>query len=129
MSSHQWLLTKATVVDISAIMVDSIDPHSALAQAVNVLGSQASMASLCGLSATAVWKWVNGRKHLPAEHVLKVEAATGVSRHDLRPDLYPHESSPLAGSAPSAPIIDVENPADQRTCDRSDLLQTQEPAA
>lgn len=28
-------------------------------------------------------------KRLPAEHVLAVEAATGVSRHLLRPDIYP----------------------------------------
>ncbi len=28
---------------------------------------------------------------MPAEFVLKAEAATGVSRHDLRPDIYPVE--------------------------------------
>ncbi|AYY98831.1 chaperone [Burkholderia multivorans] len=27
--------------------------------------------------------------HVPAERVLAIEAATGVSRHELRPDLYP----------------------------------------
>lgn len=30
-------------------------------------------------------------KRVPAEYVLKIEAATGVSRHDLRPDIYPRE--------------------------------------
>lgn len=30
-------------------------------------------------------------KRLPAEHVLAVEAMTGVSRHNLRPDIYPRE--------------------------------------
>lgn len=28
-------------------------------------------------------------KRVPAEHVLRIEAATGVSRHSLRPDIYP----------------------------------------
>ena len=29
---------------------------------------------------------------MPAEYVLRTEAATGVSRHDLRPDIYPREA-------------------------------------
>jgi DNA-binding transcriptional regulator YdaS (Cro superfamily) len=64
-------------------------PEQALILAVNRMGSQAAMASLCGVSQTAVWKWLNESKLLPAEHVLKVECATHVQRHDLRPDLYP----------------------------------------
>lgn len=28
-------------------------------------------------------------KRLPAEYVLRVEAATGICRHNLRPDIYP----------------------------------------
>ena len=35
----------------------------------------------------AVSQW----KQVPAERVLDVEKATGVSRHRLRPDLYPAE--------------------------------------
>ena len=30
---------------------------------------------------------------VPAERVLKIEEVTGVSRHELRPDLYPAESA------------------------------------
>lgn len=30
-------------------------------------------------------------RRVPAEFVLKVEALTGVSRHELRPDIYPIE--------------------------------------
>lgn len=37
------------------------------------------------------WR-VSGRKFAtPAEYVLKIEAATGVSRHELRPDIYGHK--------------------------------------
>lgn len=66
---------------------------TALKAAIDKLGSQAELARLCGVSATAVWKWVQGEKHLPAEYVLTVEGATGVSRHDLRPDIYPREDA------------------------------------
>ena len=49
------------------------------------------MARLLDVAQPTVWGWLNrsDTKVLPAEHVLKVEAATGVPRHDLRPDLYP----------------------------------------
>ncbi len=31
---------------------------------------------------------------IPAERVIAVERVTGISRHDLRPDIYPNESEP-----------------------------------
>lgn len=57
-----------------------------------VSGNQSRLASICGVAQPTVWGWINkGRGILPAECVIKVEAGTGVSRHDLRPDLYPRE--------------------------------------
>lgn len=41
------------------------------------------------ITGKAVAKWIT--EGVPAERVLKVEAATGVSRHELRPDLYPRD--------------------------------------
>jgi DNA-binding transcriptional regulator YdaS (Cro superfamily) len=38
-----------------------------------------------GVTRAAVTKW----RRVPAERVLAVERISGVSRHDLRPDLYP----------------------------------------
>jgi len=35
----------------------------------------------------AVYKWLRARK-IPAERVLRVEELTGISRHDLRPDVF-----------------------------------------
>jgi len=52
------------------------------------------MADICGVSQTAVWKWLQSSKRLPAEYVLRVEAATAVSRHSLRPDIYPEDLPP-----------------------------------
>lgn len=68
---------------------ERLSPFEALDLAVTRAGSQASLAKVCGVSQPAVWKWLNESKELPAEHVLKVEGATGVSRHSLRPDIYP----------------------------------------
>lgn len=66
-------------------------PIEALAGAVKAVGGQSAFARLCGKAQPTVWKWLQNGKRLPAEHVLIVEAATGVSRHLLRPDIYPVE--------------------------------------
>lgn len=70
-------------------MVDTLTPYEALNLAIDRLGTQVKMAELCGVSRTAVWKWVQSAKRLPPEHVLRVEAATGVCRHALAPNIYP----------------------------------------
>lgn len=70
-------------------MVADLTPYEALCLATDLIGSQGKLARLCGVSSTAVWKWVQSSKRLPGEYVLQVEAATGVPRHLLRPDLYP----------------------------------------
>jgi DNA-binding transcriptional regulator YdaS (Cro superfamily) len=53
--------------------------------------TEQAMAAALGVSQPTIWRWLNQSKQLPAEYVLKIEAATGVSRHDLRPDIYPRE--------------------------------------
>jgi len=59
-------------------------------QIIDHFGSKAALAKAAGVTRQAVTQWV----HIPAERVLAIEAATGhrVSRHELRPDLYPKES-------------------------------------
>lgn len=66
-------------------------PYEALMLAIDKAGSQAEIARIAGVSGPAVWKWVQSSKRVPAEFVIKIEKATGVSRHDLRPDIYPRE--------------------------------------
>ena len=65
--------------------------ESSLAQAVRKAGSQTAFGELIGKRQSVIHDWLREEKPLPAEHVLKVEEATGVSRHDLRPDIYPRE--------------------------------------
>jgi TorA maturation chaperone TorD len=55
-----------------------------LDEAIRVAGGVGALARKIGISQPSVSNW----SHVPAERVLSVEAATGVSRASLRPDLY-----------------------------------------
>lgn len=74
--------------------MSQLTPFAALELALDRAGSQSQLARICGVSQPSVWKWLQSSKRLPAEYVLRVEAATGVSRHDLRPDIYPVDLPP-----------------------------------
>ena len=63
---------------------------TAVKRAIEAAGGQQALAKKVGVKYQAVQKWVRNR--VPAERVLAIEAATGVSRSDLRPDLYPRAS-------------------------------------
>lgn len=69
-------------------------PFEALEQALAIAGSQSELARVCGVQQPTVWKWLQSSKRIPAEHVLRVEAATRVPRHHLRPDIYPANLGP-----------------------------------
>lgn len=57
----------------------------ALDRAIGAAGGVRALARSVGVSQPAISSW----KRVPADRVLSVEALTGVSRSDLRPDLYP----------------------------------------
>ena len=69
-------------------------PLEALTQLLEFAGSQSALARSLGVAQPTVWKWLQSSKRLPAEYVLKAEALYGVSRHDLRPDIYPRNYPP-----------------------------------
>lgn len=68
--------------------------EEALEKAVKACGGPAELARRFGVTVQAVSQW----KVAPSLRVLAIEEATGgeVSRHDLRPDLYPQENSEAA---------------------------------
>lgn len=47
----------------------------------------ADLAALTGVNKSTVTRWA--QRKTPAERVLEIERVTGVSRHELRPDIYP----------------------------------------
>ncbi len=67
----------------------------ALEKAVELVGGQTALAASIGVKQTHVWNWLNRDKRVPAERVIAVEEATDgqVSRHELRPDIYPVEAA------------------------------------
>lgn len=64
---------------------------SALERAIDMVGGQSQLARLLGVKQANVWHWLKKADRVPGEFVLAIETATGgqVTRHDLRPDLYP----------------------------------------
>lgn len=53
------------------------------------VGGVAKLAEKIGVTRAAVYNW----RRVPAERVLEIERITGVSRHVLRPDLYPRDET------------------------------------
>lgn len=64
--------------------------HEALARAAEISKGQVGLANAIGTTQSNVWTWLNKSKRgVPAEWVSKIEEATGVPRHELRPDIFP----------------------------------------
>lgn len=52
-----------------------------------------AVARALDVSPAMVSHWCSGRYRVGQFHVLPLERVTGISRHDLRPDLYPAEAA------------------------------------
>lgn len=101
-----------------------VSPRDALKSAIDIAGGQAALARLRNVAQPTVWGWLHRIGYVPAEHVLGVEADTGVSRHDLRPDIYPRDTVPptvpgsgVAGGAGGVSSTPARADTDDRTPD------------
>ncbi|MBV4553085.1 helix-turn-helix domain-containing protein [Pseudomonas sp. SWRI102] len=65
--------------------------ENAAVRAAKEAGGQSALARILGCTPQAVQSMC-ASGNVPAGRVLAIEKATGVSRHELRPDLYPIES-------------------------------------
>jgi TorA maturation chaperone TorD len=65
--------------------------NEGLQQAIRAVGGVTELARRIGISQPSISNW----SRVPAERVLAVEAATGIGRETLRPDLYAEESAAL----------------------------------
>jgi TorA maturation chaperone TorD/DNA-binding transcriptional regulator YdaS (Cro superfamily) len=72
-----------------------------LARAIDKAGGVAELARKIGIAQPSVSNW----NQVPAQRVIAVEAATGVSRRELRPDLY--DESELASPKPAVDPVDA----------------------
>jgi len=49
---------------------------------------QAAVARHLGVTPQAVHQWIKGTRPVPPRLALQIESDTGVSRHELRPDVF-----------------------------------------
>nr|WP_256576906.1 MULTISPECIES: YdaS family helix-turn-helix protein [unclassified Pseudomonas] len=68
-----------------------------MASAVRALGSQTNLAKKLGCTPQNVQRMC-ATGHVPGKHVLRIEAESGISRSQLRPDLYPEQSPTLSAN-------------------------------
>lgn len=60
----------------------------AIRKAIDVAGGQTALAHALDRSQGLVWQWAHGRLRVPAEKCSQIEQTTGVTRHELRPDIF-----------------------------------------
>jgi DNA-binding transcriptional regulator YdaS (Cro superfamily) len=70
-------------------MANSKERDPGVEIAIAEAGGVRALARLVGVPPSAVSVW----KLIPVKHVLKIEKATGISRTELRPDVYPPKST------------------------------------
>lgn len=93
-------------------MTTPTTPFEALERLVEIAGSQSEVARQLGVPQPTFWKWLQSSKRLPAEYVLTAEKLFGVSRHDLRPDIYPRNYPPAPDQCER--WIGIDKGADRR---------------
>jgi len=66
--------------------------NSVLEKVITASGGAAELARHLNISRSAIAQW----QQVPVNRVLDVERITGISRHDLRPDIYGQRSDGVA---------------------------------
>lgn len=94
---------------------------AALELAIERAGGQSALARAIGKSQGHVWHWVKVAKRAPAEAVLAIETATGVSRSELRPDVYPSTSIEASDFIVTPAAVEAE----EIEIDEDELLRAQ----
>jgi DNA-binding transcriptional regulator YdaS (Cro superfamily) len=69
----------------------------AFRRAVEIMGSRKALCEAIGVKPPSSYSW----REVPPKRVIAIERATGgqVTRHELRPDLYPLDDEPAAREA------------------------------
>jgi TorA maturation chaperone TorD len=75
---------------------------SGVDRAVQAAGGASALARALGISQPAISTW----KRIPAERVLAIESVTGISRSELRPDLYPRQDNVQTATRQDVTAID-----------------------
>lgn len=57
-------------------------------KAIDLAGTQAALARAIGAAPAFVNQWVTGRRPVAPKYARAIEETFGVSRHELRPDVF-----------------------------------------
>jgi hypothetical protein len=89
----EWFLTdletaraavESAIVEVESPGGDASQPEEALWAAINRAGGARALARELGIAHQAISKW----ERVPPLRVLEVERISGISRYQLRPDIY-----------------------------------------
>ena len=69
-----------------------MEAEQIITKAIQISGSQSAVARQLGISQPRLWYWLNKGQLVPAEYVLSFEKITGISRQEIRPDIYPKDN-------------------------------------
>lgn len=70
-----------------------------ITQAIEAVGGQKPLADAIGVHPSLISQWRSGHRPVSAERCRAIEAATGVSRYALRPDVFGPAPDPEARDA------------------------------
>lgn len=65
-----------------------MNTQTAIARAVAAAEGQTKLANAIGVTQGHVSQWLR-RGRVPADKAVAIETATGIPRHELRPDVFP----------------------------------------
>jgi DNA-binding transcriptional regulator YdaS (Cro superfamily) len=73
---------------------DKFRRMNVIEQAIRMAGGSTKLGRELGITRQAVEAWKTKGRVVPPEHVLAIEKLTGVSRYELRPDIYGSPPNP-----------------------------------
>ncbi|MDR5611276.1 MULTISPECIES: YdaS family helix-turn-helix protein [unclassified Arsenophonus] len=76
---------------------------SALKKVINVTGTATRLAAVLDVSNMKVSQWKNKYKgRVPVDRVLAIYELTGITPHELRPDIYPNPTDGIPADKQNA---------------------------
>ncbi len=92
--THASRYTKCIELIIRFVYLECMTKLNPLQTAIDIAGSQSALSRLTGVPQPTLSRWLHrygGR--VSAEAAVAIERATGVSRQELRPDLWSEEAA------------------------------------
>lgn len=85
-----------------------------LDKAINAAGGKSRLALAIGIKPSSLSRWVGRYQgRVPAERVRQIFQLTGVTPHELRPDLHPNPTDGLCCGCPARRIVRLPEGASQ----------------